>query len=335
MPTTKEYLRKLYLQSLEDVRNDLGTKGAFVILAFKIVVAALGISLLVALRLLENSDPIYKTVWVIFMSDILGAVILWLATPFVAVSRMPRLAAERDSDQKKRIEQFWPQNLDVRVYDAFVREMTDDNGKTIPVVTVEVVNGDKTRKMLELEAEIQHFNHTSIDRDDGPMTIPFYPEQRGIWEDNTTSITLRPEGKAMLLIAYLDRRPPENPLRVHFGEGAYTNHLFDREAMYQIEIKFTGKMDGELEFRQSHVMRVFYANPAQNVLYSDNVVKGMFYSEIPRPLIRVLKVAEQGYWHDYSSPSRRYWEQKQKEARDAESKKQEEVKERTKKRGSH
>jgi len=225
------------------------------------------------------------------------------------------------NEQERRINAFWPQDLDVRVYESDVREMKDEEGNIVPIMTFEVVNADKRRKMMELEAEIQSVHHTSIDKADGAMTIPFFPEQKGMWDDNTTTITLRPEGKALLFIAYLDRRPKENPVRVHFGEGSFTNHLFDREAMYQFGIKFTGKMDGELEFRQSHVMRVFYANPAQNELYSSELVKAIsIYEEIPKPLIKIIEVADQGYWYDYSSPFQRQQKQKQKEAREAEAK---------------
>lgn len=221
------------------------------------------------------------------------------------------------NEQERRINAFWPQDLDVRVYESFVREMKDEEGNMISVISIDVVNGDKRRKIVELEAEIRHINHTSVDKENGAMTIPFYPEQRAMWEDSTTTINLRPEGRALLLIAYLDRRPKQSPVRVHFGEGSFTNHLFDREAMYQIDIKFTGQMDGELEFRQTHIMRVFYANPARNILYGHDIVKATsIYEEVPKQLIKVLEVAEQGHWYDYSSPFRRQQEQKQKEARE-------------------
>ncbi len=220
------------------------------------------------------------------------------------------------SEQAKSIEQFWPESLDIRVYHDFdMRELVDDKGNKIASVGFVAQNVSKKNQIVDLEAEIKSVSQTSFDLDSGEViTLPFFAERKVVWENEKTRVSLRPDQSMSFYLAYLDL---ENPSRLRFGDGGFVWWLFDREAMYQFDIEFMGKIEGEIEFRRSHYMDVVYTNPSKNKLMIAREAKERHPDEIPVPFLKIIESAEKGYWYDYSSPYQRQQAQKQKEARDA------------------
>ena len=165
MGQTKDYLWELYLQSLEDVRTELGTKGAFVILALKICLAAIGIGLLVGLKIIPNHDPIYNIVLGIFASDIVGFIVLWLITPFIAIGRMPKVAANKNSKQKDTIKKL---NKDIDKFeDRFSAKKFRfiDPGSKLVINDIDVelrpiINNDSNYPITDYFALIEEVKYT-------------------------------------------------------------------------------------------------------------------------------------------------------------------------------
>lgn len=219
--------------------------------------------------------------------------------------------------QAERIERFWPETLVMGVYDANQRDTIDDKGNTIQVSVLKATNGDSKRKVIELEAEIKHISQSSIENGE-PMTLSgFFPDEKVIWEDGHTSISLRPGEPANFLLAYLGI---DDPSRIKFGLGGYYHWRFDREAVYQFDIEFSGKLEGETDFKRCHYMNVLYANPQEKIIVFARDIRDREI-KIPEPFLKVIETAELGMWHDYSSPFQRQQAQLQKEARDAAAKK--------------
>ena len=105
-------MQELYRQSHKETVGELGTKGAFVILALKMLGVASAIGLLIALGFLERGDPVYKTVAVIFLSDISGLLVLYALSPIISIWKMPKHAAqnkleleEQKQNQQKEVDQ--------------------------------------------------------------------------------------------------------------------------------------------------------------------------------------------------------------------------------------
>ncbi len=103
MGKTTSYLWKIFSETFEIVRNDLGTKGVGLILALKISLTAISVALIVLLGLTRANEPVYTIVFNIFIGDICTLIVLWLATPFIAFLRMSETSAIRDAEQKEKI----------------------------------------------------------------------------------------------------------------------------------------------------------------------------------------------------------------------------------------
>lgn len=224
------------------------------------------------------------------------------------------------NEQHKRIEQFWPESLDIHVYyNLDMRELMDDKGNKITSAGFTAKNASKKNRIVELTAEIKSISQTSFDPDSGEViTLRFFAERKVVWENSETLVNLRPDQTMSFVFAYLDL---ENPSRLHFGEGGFVWWLFDRDAIYQFDIEFMGKIEGEIEFRRSHYMDVLYANPSKDKLIIAYQAKKYHIDEIPVPFLKIIDAAELGYWYDYSSPFQRQQTQKQKEAKDTKFKK--------------
>ena len=218
------------------------------------------------------------------------------------------------SDQSKRIEQFWPESLDIQVYyDSDMRELVDDMGNKIASACFSAKNGSMRNRIIELTAEIKSISQTSFDPDTGEvMTLPFFAERKVIWENGEILVNLRPDQSMSFNLAYLNL---ENPSRLRFGEGGFFSWLFEREAIYQFSIEFVGKIEGEVEFRRSHYMDVIYANPPKNKLIIAYLAKELRMDKIPKKFLKIIETAEKGYWYDYSSPFRKQQAQKQRESK--------------------
>ncbi len=103
MGKTKDYLQRLHRQARKEVQDEFGTKGAFMLLAMKILFTAIGISLFTTLKLSTNESPMYETIFNIFVGDIIGLVFVFLITPVYSVLKIPKLAAIESSEQRERI----------------------------------------------------------------------------------------------------------------------------------------------------------------------------------------------------------------------------------------
>jgi hypothetical protein len=218
------------------------------------------------------------------------------------------------SEQSTRIEQFWPEALDILVfYNLDVQEYIDEENSEVIAISFTVENENKKNKYIEMTAEIKSVSQTSFDPNTGEIiTLPFFADRKVVWDNGETVINLRPNQRMIFYFAYIDKGDHS---RLRFGEGGYTKWLFDREAIYQFEIEFIGKIEGEIEFRRFHYMDVVYANPAKNKMIIAQMAKKYHMDEIPVPFIKVIDAAELGHWYDYSSPFQRQESQKQKEAK--------------------
>lgn len=218
------------------------------------------------------------------------------------------------NEQINRIEWFWPETLDINVdYDLDMKEVLDDRGNKITAAGFTTINAGKKHQVVELTAKIKSIAQTSFDPDSGEViTLPFFPDRKVVWENGETLVALRPDQSMSFNFAYLDL---ESPSKLHFGEGGFVWWLFDREAIYQFDIEFIGKIEGAIEFRRYHYMNVLYANPSKNKLLIALLAKERHLDEIPIPFLQIIEAAKESYWYDYSSPFQRRQAEKQNEAR--------------------
>ncbi len=226
------------------------------------------------------------------------------------------------TEQSRREEQFWPKDLDILVSEAGTSDTVSDNGKIVRMLILEVKNGSKTQKIVELDARMHIVAQSSIEPEtDIPMTVRFFPDEILVWQDNQKQVSMRPDERLPLVLAFQRWTPPVGEIR--FGDRGFSNHLFDREAIYQVEIHFLGRMQSETEFKRFYDTRTIYCHPAEGKFCFGSSLGRSTYDNVPEALVKVVSIAEEGHWLDYSSPFHRQQEQKQKEAREAEPKKQE------------
>lgn len=244
------------------------------------------------------------------MGTVLLEIVL-LAT-FLLSWRYYEIPQEIYNEQAKRIKQFWPDTLDIIVQDFGIERVSDEDGKYFEEFVLEVRSGYKNKQVIELEARVRTVNQTLFDTDTNePMTIPFFPDERILWENGNGRVNLRPDDRKHIQLGFLAF---DQPQRVYFGERQFTNHLFERESVYQIDVQFMGKLEGETEFRQFNFMQVYYSNPTINRLsIGHRAIEIKLYEPLPIPFVEVIEAAKKGYWKDFSSPFRRQQDKKRRE----------------------
>ena len=294
-----EYQKIVWRRTLSSIRTEYGKYALFLIVA-----EVLSVLLLYLIQWARQSHnvAVQNLTENIFLVVAFNIGLLILIVPWIRFFEIPE---DIHNEQAKRIDAFWPDDLDLRVYDSGLGEITKENGAKFPALMFTAVSGEKKKKIVELEGQIDSISQTSIDPNGEAMTLPFFADQRIVWDDGTTITELRPEDRLDFVLGFLDTRDP--PI-MRFGEGGYANWRFRDEAVYQFSMRFMGKLEGGTEFKRFHYMQVLYADPLDGrVMMGDRAIE---IYDIPKEFVKVINVAGEAYWYDYSSPSRRQQEEK-------------------------
>jgi hypothetical protein len=101
-----KYFSELYRAAKKDTVKQLGTKGAFMILALKIITTCIGAGLFAALGILDKNTAVFDTVFALFVADIIGFAGLWIVTPIVSIIKIPKEAILRDQKKDEKIKRL-------------------------------------------------------------------------------------------------------------------------------------------------------------------------------------------------------------------------------------
>jgi hypothetical protein len=108
----REYRKRVYQRSFDNVRRRIGIKGDALKLAIAIITTAFVISLSTALGLISyftdllGDTNVLRVIVILFGSDILFVITLYLAAPILAIFQMWSAAAEIDKEQKEKIKYY-------------------------------------------------------------------------------------------------------------------------------------------------------------------------------------------------------------------------------------
>jgi hypothetical protein len=264
-----KYFRELYQLSLKETKEQLGTRGAGLILALKILGAAFAIFLLITLGRLEENEPVYETVYTIFIGDIIGFAVLFIISPMLALLKIPTMAYQRDSAQTEKITQYEKdlQRKTLNLYVDHGRNINIDVGGGVPRVTltIDVINNEP-RKIVDLEAYVMSIDQLTEELpDDWSFTISIssFRAKRMEWKDKKYIIDLTPGfPETFVKIVYLDC---SNSEVMFINEQMRKIPDLSRSALYKIRIEFKGKLEGENpDYRFFDYVTMFYCEPSSS-----------------------------------------------------------------------
>ena len=153
-----------------------------------------------------------------------------------------------------------------------------------------VTNLNPKNKVIELEAEIILIDQTFIAPDNKKCeTVRFNESLELQWQDGKTKVDLKPDKNLGLNIASFGM---EYSSRIHFGASGFTtSYLFELESVFQYQVKFWGKFEGENNYRNFYHNGIIYSNPSKLRLKGISNIKFLIllYNDIPNQLVEVIK----------------------------------------------
>jgi len=175
-------------------------------------------------------------------------------------------------------------DLNILTSPTFEKEVFFD-GKKRKLLTLEVYNNAPNKKIVELGVQaIVIYSHTIIDQ----KVIPdFVSAENLIWlYENEELIEIRPNNKSEVIIAFLEER---------LLSTRRSKQSEERETVYQFNLKFSGKYEGETNFRNRTEIRSIYYSPAINKLAFTNVASD--YPNVHPKLREIMNIMNDGIFY--------------------------------------
>ena len=240
-----------------------------------------------SMRLLINDFSSEFRINLIYL--LIAIVIFGLIFPFIFLSE----AAKIHYTQKKIITERLPDQLVLSVERTPNILFTKDE-KREKVAALFITSREK-KKIIELRALI-NFEHFYYVADRGyvgetgyQLNTPLFWEGEG---SPTKEIELRPDtGKVVIICELLLAKKNGSAndfLALMEIDPTPISSRFGEESIFQIKIRFQGKLEGEYDFRTFHFEDVVYTKPQdQRILFLDNAEKS--YPDIPNKLLERSK----------------------------------------------
>ncbi len=191
------------------------------------------------------------------------------------------------NSQARQIENFFPDTLNIKIFDSRLNRYPDENGNIVPNVFIQVHNNNQKKKIIELEGQIVTLAHISLN----PKTkkveaLPFSLNTCGLWDNKDARISLMPEKDAFLCVSTLELE------KLVFGEMKFSIPMaFEKESVYGLSLSFVGKFEGETDYRKSIYDTVIYASPKERRLLSGG--DALFYCEnMSNTLRKVIEMSK-------------------------------------------
>jgi len=189
-----------------------------------------------------------------------------------------------------------PDQLDLSI-ERIPTNIISSGGKDFKALGLLVKNLEK-EKIVELQALV-NFNHFDYSYQIKQVShVEYEFNSRLFWSgekagEGEKEIELRPEIPRILLICELIKAKTEDgqdiDMTLMSSDPAPTGINHTRESIFQISIKFQGKLESEYDFRTFHYKEVLYAKPSdQRILFLDDAER--VYLDIPKDLLLDFRV---------------------------------------------
>jgi hypothetical protein len=168
------------------------------------------------------------------------------------------------NSQAKEIQNFFPETLNIKIFNSRLNRYPDENGNFFPNIFIQVHNNNQKKKIVELEGQIVNLVHICLNPKTKKVeSLPFSLNTRGLWDKKDIQISLMPEKDAFLCISTFDLG------KLVFGEMKFSiSEEFEKESVYGLSLNFVGRFDGETDYRRNRYDTVIYAFPEEDILLS-------------------------------------------------------------------
>lgn len=204
---------------------------------------------------------------------------------------------EAYNKQQEIIEQYKREELDIRIFrgqrtNLYTKTFgyEEEDKEYLPVLVLDIIN-EYDQKIIELEARILHifqWNEEHSARNE--ECVEFAIRDRLRWQNGETQIELRPGFPATKLQIAL-HRPDDYELEFRTEPRHKRRGGLKKEAIYEIEIAFMGKLEGnDSRYKSKTHVAEFYSSPKKGRLnFTDSITS---LDDIPKELIRFVAYAE-------------------------------------------
>jgi hypothetical protein len=197
-------------------------------------------------------------------------------------------------EQKKIIEERLPNELALDIKRG--TNLLTRDGKDVIGITLLVTNREK-KKIVEFQALV-NFEHFYLVKDRDSVRQTGYEWNKPLFwigdgqEADLTEIELRPDTQKVVAVSELQDMQTNNGEAIRLTliccNPTITSLEFAEESIYQVKIRFQGKLEGEYDFRTFHYEVIFYAKPENQRMLPLKAAENTF-PDIPKRLLERSK----------------------------------------------
>ena len=165
---------------------------------------------------------------------------------------------------------FWPVKKEIaKALDLLIEKPQEYYKQGVHTLILSVKNKDKRNKIVELHATTVYIDQFHI-QDDAVKSNGNDRAMSLIWTNGTEKTDLMPKAKDGLMVAALGAEPSRG---IHFGglptkngDFGFCTAFFEKELVFKYQIRFQGRYEKELEYREYIYVGVIYSKPFEQVL---------------------------------------------------------------------
>lgn len=230
------------------------------------------------------NQKIFDNLVELVVIDLVGVIFTYV---YLAYHKIP---AEIYIKQKRIIDQQLPEQLALSIERPPTNRLNRIGGKSVRAAFL-LIKSRENKKIVELRAII-NFEHFYYQPETKKVRQAGY-ELNAIlyWDDDKEpkkEIQLRPDVLKILILSEVVKGQTKDGKSVDIAlmhsDPVVSDTTFSRESIYQINIVFQGKLEGEHKFKTYHYTDLIYARPKdQRIFFLDKAIES--YNDIPRSLL--------------------------------------------------